>query len=162
RDSALLLNWADVGAVVPTDDGRLVAYWMKRTPGPFAYDLYVSTSGDDGATWTTPVVPHSQARPGEHGFVSVASRDGGGGDVQFLHGTFAPESAYAMALQHFALDASGAPAGEIPPPLDTRICDCCQTDAARSSDGLVVVYRDRTEGEVRDIAITRRTATGWT
>src|SRR5690606_38184750 len=115
--SALLLNWADVGAVVPTDDGRLVAYWMKRVPGPFAYDLYLASSGDAGVTWTEPVVPHSQARAGEHGFVSVTSRDGGGAEVQFLHGTFAPESAYAMALQHVALDGRGALAGNVPPPL---------------------------------------------
>ena len=35
--------------------------------------------------------------------------------------------------------------------LDERVCDCCQTAAASTSQGPVVVYRDRDENEVRDI-----------
>jgi hypothetical protein len=46
--------------------------------------------------------------------------------------------------------------------LDPRACDCCQTDAALSAAGPLVVYRDRSEGEVRDIAITRLTGGSWT
>jgi hypothetical protein len=160
RDSALLLNWADVGAVVPTDDGRLVAYWMKRVPGPFAYDLYLASSGDGGATWSAPIVPHLQARPGEHGFVSIVSRDGGGAEVQFLNGTYAPASAYVMALQHVQLDGSGALL-PVAAPIDLSVCDCCQTDVARTVDGVVVAYRDRTPDEIRDIYVLRRTAGGW-
>jgi hypothetical protein len=45
--------------------------------------------------------------------------------------------------------------------LDARVCDCCQTDAAMSSEGLVVAYRDRDEGEVRDISVVRATDAGW-
>jgi hypothetical protein len=160
RDSALLVNWADVGAVVPTDDGRLVAYWMKRVPGPFAYDLYVASSGDGGATWSTPVVPHMQARPGEHGFVSIVSRAEGGAELQFLNGTYAPESAYVMALQHVQLDDTGALL-PVPAPIDVSVCDCCQTDVARTSDGVIVAYRDRTSDEIRDIYVLRRGASGW-
>ena len=160
RDSALLVNWADDGAVVPTDDGRLVAYWMKRVPGPFAYDLFLASSGDGGATWSTPVVPHIQARPGEHGFVSIVSRAEGGAEVQFLNGTYAPESAYVMALQHVQLDGSGALL-PVPAPIDVSVCDCCQTDVARTGDGVIVAYRDRTPDEIRDIYVLRRGASGW-
>ena len=46
--------------------------------------------------------------------------------------------------------------------LDNRSCDCCQTDAALAQAGPVVVYRDRTEDEIRDIYITRWTDDGWT
>ena len=42
--------------------------------------------------------------------------------------------------------------------LDARACDCCQTDAAMTSAGPVVVYRNRTEEEIRDIYIARGTA----
>ncbi len=45
--------------------------------------------------------------------------------------------------------------------LDARTCDCCQTDSARTREGLVVVYRDRSETGVRDIALVRQTPTGW-
>jgi hypothetical protein len=45
--------------------------------------------------------------------------------------------------------------------LDARTCDCCQTDSARTREGLVVVYRDRSETGIRDIALLRQAATGW-
>ena len=35
--------------------------------------------------------------------------------------------------------------------LDREVCDCCQTAAAVTDDGPVVVYRDRSDEEVRDI-----------
>ncbi len=161
RGRELLLNWADVAGVAPTDDGRLVAWWMTRVAAPsFAYDLSLASSTDGGATWTPTVEPHARTRPGEHGFVSVVPRSGGGAELVFLHGTVHPPEQYAMALQHVALDSTGAllPVG---PPLDPRICDCCQTDMARTRDGAVVVYRDRSPDEVRDIYIVRRDAAGW-
>jgi hypothetical protein len=39
--------------------------------------------------------------------------------------------------------------------IDSRVCDCCQTDGAISSRGPVIVYRDRGLMEVRDIFISR-------
>ena len=39
--------------------------------------------------------------------------------------------------------------------LDGRVCDCCQTTAAITNDGPVVVYRDRSDDEVRDMSIVR-------
>src|SRR5690606_321862 len=47
--------------------------------------------------------------------------------------------------------------------LDDASCDCCQTDAAATAEGVVLVYRDRAPGEVRDIVLLRKDvgATGW-
>jgi hypothetical protein len=45
--------------------------------------------------------------------------------------------------------------------IDSRVCDCCQTDAAVTREGAVVVYRDRNGDETRDIALVRRTGSGW-
>jgi hypothetical protein len=45
--------------------------------------------------------------------------------------------------------------------LDPRVCDCCQTDAALTSDGPIVAFRDRSDKEVRDIYVVRKTAKGW-
>jgi len=39
--------------------------------------------------------------------------------------------------------------------LDGRVCECCQTSAPPTSDSIAVVYRDRSEREVRDISIVR-------
>ncbi len=45
--------------------------------------------------------------------------------------------------------------------IDARVCSCCQTDAALTDSGPVVVYRDRSGEEVRDIFVIRRTSRGW-
>jgi hypothetical protein len=41
-------------------------------------------------------------------------------------------------------------------------CDCCQTDAALTTRGPLLVYRDRTPDEIRDIAVTRFDGAAWT
>lgn len=46
--------------------------------------------------------------------------------------------------------------------LDNRVCDCCQTSAAITANGPVVVYRDRSEKEIRDISIVRLINGKWT
>ncbi len=45
--------------------------------------------------------------------------------------------------------------------IDARVCDCCQTDVATVRDGLLVVYRDRTADEVRDIHAARYVDGHW-
>lgn len=45
--------------------------------------------------------------------------------------------------------------------LDGRVCECCQTSAAPTPDGVAVVYRDRSEKEVRDISIVRLKNGQW-
>jgi len=35
--------------------------------------------------------------------------------------------------------------------LDSRTCDCCQTSTAFSEEGPIVVWRDRSDQEIRDI-----------
>ena len=39
--------------------------------------------------------------------------------------------------------------------LDATTCDCCQTSIAKTSEGPIVVYRNRSENEIRDIYISR-------
>jgi hypothetical protein len=65
-----------------------------------------------------------------------------------------------MTLRGAAIDPGGQRAGP-DREIDARVCDCCQTDVALTTSGPVVVYRDRSEREVRDVALTRRTADGW-
>jgi hypothetical protein len=46
--------------------------------------------------------------------------------------------------------------------LDGRVCDCCQTTAAITSAGPVVIYRDRSDDEIRDMSIVRLVNGQWT
>jgi hypothetical protein len=55
----------------------------------------------------------------------------------------------ALYVRRVAADGALGPERE----LDERVCDCCQTGAARLADGtLVVAYRDRGEDERRDVS----------
>jgi hypothetical protein len=49
--------------------------------------------------------------------------------------------------------------------VDARVCDCCSTAAiggtGASGSGPLVAYRDRSEDEVRDVSLARRSADGW-
>ena len=45
--------------------------------------------------------------------------------------------------------------------LDSSVCDCCQTSITYSDKGPIVVYRDRSEDEVRDIYVTRNINDEW-
>ena len=65
-----------------------------------------------------------------------------------------------MTLRYREMGVDGTPGPETL--MDGRVCDCCQTDATMTPVGPVVVYRDRTEAEIRDIYITRLVEGNWT
>jgi len=64
-----------------------------------------------------------------------------------------------MTLRYRSVAANGVPGPEVL--IDESICDCCQTDVAISSSGPVVVYRNRTNEEIRDIYVTRLVDGEW-
>jgi hypothetical protein len=110
------------------------------------------------------VVPHRDATPTEHGFVSLFPWPGGRVGLVWLDGRKtgghgAAAGTAEMALLQTSLDAEGTLGPEVV--LDPRVCDCCQTSAARAAEGIVVAYRDRSQAEVRDIATVRYADGGW-
>ena len=60
-------------------------------------------------------------------------------------------SGMEMSLMYTMIGLDGTLGKEVL--LDDRVCECCQTSAASTPDGMAVVYRDRSEKEVRDISI---------
>lgn len=152
------VNWADFPSLISLDDGTLAAHYLvKSAEATYAYDVHVTQSVDGGQTWSPSVIPHTDGTQTEHGFVSMLpSSDGqlfaawldgrntGGGHDG--HGSWG-----AMTLRAAILDHTGALYDETL--LDERICECCQTSAARTTNGLVVAYRDRSDDEIRDIAV---------
>ena len=46
--------------------------------------------------------------------------------------------------------------------VDDMVCDCCQTSMTVSQGIPIVVYRDRTKGEIRDISFSRYIDQKWT
>ncbi|HUF29666.1 MAG TPA: sialidase family protein [Gemmatimonadaceae bacterium] len=164
RRDDIWLNWADFPTMMSWGNGRLAAHWPQRSgAGKYDYDVRISQSVDGGATWSEGLVPHPDSREGEHGFVAM----GAVGDSVLAvwldargYDTTRAGATRAMALVGRTVTASGAMGEE--QVIDARVCDCCQTDMAMTSRGAVVVYRDRTEDEIRDIVLARREASGWT
>ena len=148
----------------------LAAHWLvKSGSATYAYNVNIAQSKDSGKSWTTPMVPHRDNTLTEHGFVSLIPLADGRLGAVWLDGRnmkdmketdeHAP-SPESMTLRYATIDATGNLSDESE--LDERVCECCQTSAAVTSDGPIVVYRDRSQNEVRDIYIVRHVNGAWT
>ncbi|MDQ4079690.1 MAG: glycoside hydrolase, partial [Gemmatimonadota bacterium] len=164
QGSRFFVNWADFPSIVVAPDNRLAAHWLQRSDtARYAYGVRVAQSFDGGASWSQPITPHRDGSATEHGFVSLfAVRDSLG--AVWLDGrNFAgagENSRPSMMLMTTTVASDGSTGAERV--LDERVCDCCQTSIAVAASGPVVVYRDRSLNEIRDISIIRWTDSGWT
>ncbi len=160
------VNWADFPAAAALSDGSLVAHWLAKSgPGTYAYDIFVSRSSADRKTWSQPIRPHRDRTRTEHGFLSFIPWEDGRVGMVWLDGREMSGEAHdgksgSMTLRYASLDQGGQLGDEAQ--LDDRVCECCQTSAARTSSGAVVVYRDRSREEIRDISVVVLSASGWT
>jgi hypothetical protein len=167
--SDFFVNWADFPSVVSYNGKPLAAHWLKKVEGgTFAYHVQLSFYSVQGG-WTEPITPHLDRSPTEHGFVSLlplaADRvlavwldgrktDGRSHSVtenQELHGK--SDLSHAMTLRSAEITSDGQIHRKNV--IDDAVCDCCQTAIHLSGDQAFVVYRDRSDEEIRDIAIAR-------
>ena len=161
------VNWADFPSMIALPDGLLAAHWLvKNASAPYAYDVHIARSADGGTHWSEPLVPHRDGTATEHGFVSLFAARGGRLGVAWLdgRGTHAGagsdnQEGGAMTLRFAAIGRDGSLQDEAL--LDEQVCDCCQTSAAITADGPLVVYRDRSQADVRDIAAVRLDEGNW-
>jgi len=158
------VNWADFPAMASLPNGTLFAHLLAKRPGgTFAYDVRVMRSTDGGATWGAPLTPHGDGVAAEHGFVSFFPRDQDRLGLVWLDGRYLKPGGHSeeggMALMAASLSAAGPAREETL--VDRLVCSCCQTSAAVTDQGVIVAYRDRTEQEIRDIAVVRWTAGRW-
>lgn len=164
------VNWADFPSVIAMQDGSLAAHWLvKSGSGTYAYDVNIARSKDGGKTWSKPIVPHRDNTQTEHGFVSLMPLPDGRVGAVWLdgrnmkdakHGDEDAPAAESMTLRYAAIDADGKLSDEAE--LDERVCECCQTSAALTSEGAIAVYRDRSQDEIRDIYSVKQVNGQWT
>lgn len=167
------VNWADYPMLATNGANDMLAFFLQKSaPDTYAYDIREVVSADAGDTWSASRLLHDDGVKAEHGFVSVSPVHDGffvswldgrntvsdspdGHDGHHGHG-----GSDAMTLRAAMLDRDGNKSAEWE--LDTRVCDCCQTGVAITDNGPVVVYRDRSDDEVRDIHIVRLVDGEWT
>jgi hypothetical protein len=164
----LFVNWADFPSIVEDEKGTLFAHWLQKSgAGTYAYDVRMATSSDGGSTWSEPFLLNRDGKQAEHGFVSLAPLPGGGVGATWLDGRNMTagdgheegHDAGDMTIRYAAVDASGAISSDVE--LDPRTCECCATGMAIPTSGPVIVYRDRSSDEIRDISYVRSTPAGW-
>jgi len=175
------VNWADFPSVIEMPDGSLAAHWLQREgPDTYAYGVRIARSSDGGESWSSSLTPHLDGTLTEHGFVSLFPTPDGSLAAVWLDGRdFARAAAEGadsgahpndssasepldaeMSLRYAEIDEADEIRAEAL--LDGRTCDCCQTSAALTSAGPIVVYRDRSDAEIRDISVVRRLDGRWT
>ena len=159
------VNWADFPSLRVMEGGRMAAHWLQKSgAGKYAYDVRIAQSADGGATWTEGVVPHRDGTQAEHGFASLWAAGDSLGAVWLDGRKYATAKEGGPGAETMLVSTSLARDGGVGAErvLDDRICDCCQTSMAMTAAGPVVVYRDRSPGEVRDISIVRQVNGAWT
>ena len=162
------VNWADYPVLISNGNQQLIAHYLEKSgASTYAYDVKYTTSPDNGKTWSDAKILHDDGKQAEHGFVSMmpygekffvcwldgrntVSEDSGSHDGH--HGQ--------MSIRGAILTKEGIKENEWE--LDNRVCDCCQTTVAITTTGPIVVYRDRSENEIRDMSIVRFVNGQWT
>ena len=158
------VNWADFPALQALADGSLWAHALvKNGEATYAYDVRLHASFDGGRTWAPQAAVHEDGTPTEHGFATLWAQPGGGLGIAWLDGRHTAGGGHhghggAMTLRTARFDQAGKRAER---ELDASTCDCCQTDSAVAGDAVLLAYRDRAEGEIRDIAVARFADGAW-
>jgi len=163
------INWADFPSVVPMSDSVWAAHWLVFGEDYEGYDIVVSISRDAGATWGQSFVLNTDGTPTEHGFVTLfpVGDDIGvvwlDGRNMFVDGEFSYRTAsgdmLGTSLRYARFSRDGRRFEDVA--VDPLVCDCCQPDVALVEGEPVLIYRDRTMDEVRDIVVRRMVAGEW-
>jgi hypothetical protein len=168
------VNWADVPSVMRLPSGVLVAHWLQKSAAStYAYDVRLSSSSDNGKTWSPSFLPHHDGTPTEHGFASLfplgdglgliwldgrAMRspkpgEGGAGAEHNEHG------GGAMSVRFARFDRNFKQLEETV--IDNKVCECCPTAAAVTAEGVIAAYRNRSDEEIRDNYVARLVNGKW-
>lgn len=168
RGDNWFVNWADFPAISENNGNILTYILQKSEASTYAYDIHMYLAGTNENSVNKNFILHSDSTKTEHGFVSMLpykddsffvtwldGRNTGGGSHDVGH-----SSNGAMSVRAASVLQTGEVVDDTL--VDNKTCDCCQTSAAITPKGPIIVYRDRTDDEVRDIYISRLLDGSWT
>ena len=152
------VNWADFPANAINEDLILTSYLKKSASGTYTYDILLNLETLSGKKIKDNFLLNTDGIKAEHGFVSMIPSNNKGFFITWLDGrntvTNTNEAHHkAMTIRFAEITSIGEIINETE--LDATTCDCCQTSIALSNEGPIVVYRNRSEDEIRDIYITK-------
>ena len=169
RGNDWVVNGADTPSIMQFSENLMAAHWLVANPAaPFAYDIFVSHSLDNGKSWSKPLTPHTDGTATEHGFVNLYKSMGDDlYGVVWLDGRSAAKSAPAgrghsmpgVALRSAVIGLDGSVHEQ--KVVDHLVCDCCPTALTQGLQGPIVAYRNRDKTEQRDIYYTQLINGQW-
>jgi len=157
-DDSVFMHPTDLPSVTKLSSGALGAVWQRRvnkaTSGDgWQYEFRVQFSTDGGASWSSPVIPHTGSTlGGEHEFhaawptadgrLGMAWIDPRDQTVVTPKDTTIPAQ-YLGAMQLVATTVS--PDGSVAPEsvIDDVMCECCPNSVAMTPTGPLLAYRDK-------------------
>ena len=158
------VNWADFPAHAINENLILSSYLKKSDSGTYTYDVILSLQKLSGEKVKEDFLLHTDGVKAEHGFVSIIPNHNQGFFITWLDGRNTVDKDLdghhkPMTIRFAEITNKGDVIDESE--LDSATCDCCQTSIAVTNKGPVVVYRDRSDKEVRDIYIARKINGIW-
>ena len=158
------VNWADFPAHAINENLILSSYLKKSDSGTYTYDVILSLQKLSGEKVKEDFLLNTDGVKEEHGFVSIIPNHNQGFFITWLDGRNTVDKDLdgyhkPMTIRFAEITNKGDIIDESE--LDSATCDCCQTSIAVTNKGPVVVYRDRSDKEVRDIYIARKINGIW-
>jgi len=157
------VNWADFPALVENNENILTNILQKSSEGTYSYDVKLNLFSNKKKEWKNNFLLNLDGKESEHGFVSMLPSGDDSFFVTWLDGRTLvdmPKGKEQMTLRGAIITSEGEITNDIL--LDDRTCECCNTAATITQNGPVVVYRNRSENEIRDIGIVRFENGKWT
>ena len=158
------VNWADFPAHAINQDLIITSHLKKSASGKYTYDVILNLQKLSGEKIRENFLLNTDGVKAEHGFVSIMANNEKGFFITWLDGRNTIEKKLEgdhkpMTIRFAEITDKGDIIKESE--LDSSTCDCCQTSIAITNDGPIVVYRDRSEEEVRDIYSVKNINGTW-
>ena len=158
------INWADFPAHAINQDLIITSHLKKSASGRYTYDVILNLQKLSGEKIKENFLLNTDGVEAEHGFVSIMANNEKGFFITWLDGrnTIGKKlegDHKPMTIRFAEITDKGDVIKESE--LDASTCDCCQTSIAITNDGPIVVYRDRSEEEVRDIYSVKNINGTW-
>ena len=157
------VNWADYPAIAENNGNILTNLLQKSANGTYTYDVKLNLYSKEKESWKNNILLNLDGTHSEHGFVSILPYNEDSFFVTWLDGRTTvnvPKGEEQMTLRGAIITNDGDITQDTL--LDDNTCECCNTAATITQNGPVVVYRNRSEDEIRDIGIVRWEDGQWT
>jgi len=158
------VNWADFPAHAINEDLIITSHLKKSASGTYTYDVILNLKKLSGEKIKENFLLNTDGVKAEHGFVSIVPNNNKGFFITWLDGRNTVEKKLdghhkPMTIRFAEITNKGDVINESE--LDAAVCDCCQTSIGMTNNGPIIVYRDRSEKEVRDIYTIRNINGVW-